>query len=102
MAIKLSIKKTVDPVEDETPKKKEKIRVKKGGKKLDTQYGTYSGIVTEKGAKDNPTEEETISNMASYMKNNQMPASDNPSNVYRPQFQHIGVNYNRKKKQDNA
>ena len=90
------------PSEDgEGDKKKVKVKVK-GGKQLPTQYGTYSGIVTEKGAKDNPTETEATINMANYMKNNQMPASDQPSNVYRPQFQHLGVVYDRKKKQSNA
>jgi len=99
MATKIAVKKKVEPTDD-GGKKDKKVKIK--GKALPTQYGMYSGIVNEKGAKDNPTEGEAISNMVDYMKNNNMPASDNPSNVYRPKFSHIGVNYNRKKKQDNA
>lgn len=86
--------------EDDTPKKKVKLKV---GKKLDTQYGIYSGIVDDKGKTNRePTETEAIVNMANYMKNNNPPESTNPSNVYRQKFSHIGVVYNRKKKQDTA
>ena len=48
------------------------------------------------------TEKESIVNMVNYMKNNNPPESTNPSNVYRPQFSHISMAYNRKKKQNTA
>lgn len=102
MAIKISLKKKVEPTDD-GGKKEKKVKIK--GKNLDTQYGMYSGIVTEKGTKNNPTEGEAIQNMVDYMKNNRNEQSthpDGPSNIYRPQFSHIGMNYNRKKKQTNA
>ena len=68
---------------------------KKGKKKIENQYGIYSGIVNKEGkTKKNPTVNEAVSNMADYMKNNSP-----ESNVYRPEFQHIGVAYDRKKKQ---
>ena len=66
------------------------------------QYGIYTEIMTEKGSKDNPTEEESVKNMVNYMKNNNPPQSSNPSNVYRQQFTHHGVTYDRKKKQTDA
>lgn len=71
-------------------------------KELPTQYGIYSGIVNEKGAKDNPTETESIINMANYMKNNNPPESTSPSNVYRRKFSHLGIAYDRKKKLTNT
>jgi hypothetical protein len=106
MPTKISVKKKDPDAEgDETKtvstEKKTKIKVKKG-KELPTQYGLYSGIVTEKGAKDNPTETEAISNMVDYMKNNNPPESTSPSNVYRRKFSHLGIAYDRKKKQNNA
>ena len=55
-----------------------------------------------KSDEDNPTEKESIVNMVNYMKNNNPPESTNPSNVYRPQFSHISMAYNRKKKQNTA
>lgn len=82
---------------DGEPKKK-----LKGESKTSGQYGIYSGIVTEKGTNEKPTETESIRNMLEYMKNNNPPESTSPSNVYRPQFSHLGVAYNRKKKQSNA
>ncbi len=71
---------------------------KKGDKTTQTQYGTYSGNVDDNGKTiSNPTETQAITTMAKYMKNN------NPeSNVYRPNFSHLGVAYDRKKKQSNA
>ncbi len=74
---------------DETP------LPKKGKKKIETQYGMYSGIVKKDGkTKKDPTEDEAVSNMADYMKNNSP-----ESNVYRIPFSHIGIAYDRKKKQ---
>ncbi len=105
MATKIIIKKTPDPDEptsDKKPDKKIKIKVKKDNTATTSQYGMYSGIVDEKGQKDNPSETEAIKNMANYMKNNNMPESTSPSNVYRQKFTHVGVLYNRKKKQDTA
>ena len=81
------------------PEKKKKL---KGGDKISGQYGLYSGIINEKGENNNPTEQESIRNMIDYMKNNQPPESTSPSNVYRPKFSHLGVAYDRKKKQNNA
>lgn len=76
---------------------------KKGKKQLPTQYGIYSGIINDKGKTVNaPTPEEAIKNMAQYAKNNRPPESDEPSNVYREKMSHIGMAYNRKKKQNNA
>jgi hypothetical protein len=86
---------------------KNKSLIKKDGepkpkKKGNNQYGLYSGIITDGKQKDNPTEKESIVNMVNYMKNNNPPESTNPSNVYRPQFSHISMAYNRKKKQNTA
>jgi hypothetical protein len=94
----LSLKKDGDG-KDETSKTK-KIKLK-GDKETTTQYGIYSGIRTEKGDNDKPKESEAISNMVNYMKNNNPPESDTPSNVYRPKFSHITMAY-KKKNQTNA
>mgnify|MGYP001598572775 CR=1 FL=1 len=76
---------------------------KKGKKKIENQYGIYSGIVNKEGkTKKAPTVNEAVSNMADYMKSNRTELTnhrDGPSNVYRPEFQHMGVAYDRKKKQ---
>ncbi len=69
----------------------------KGDKNLPTQYGKYSGIVKDGKSIDNPKESEAISTMASYMRKN------NPeSNVYRPEFSHTGIVYDKNKKQKDA
>mgnify|MGYP000399726231 CR=1 FL=1 len=66
-------------------------------KKVPKQYGKYSGIVDENGKRvDNPTEGQTMKTMVEYMKNNRSDQSDNPSNVYRPEFQPSSVNYKKK------
>lgn len=98
--MKLKVTKKVDPSEDGG--KKPKVRVK--GKNLSTQYGMYSGNVDENGkTNDNPTEGEAMGTMVDYMKNNRPEAdSRGGSNVYRPQFSHITMAYDRKKKQDNG
>jgi hypothetical protein len=91
MAVNLS-----DVMSDPSKKKKSK-------KGLPTQYGTYSGIVNEKGKTiRNPTETQSITNMVGYMKNNRPPEAEGASNVYRPKFSHVGLNYDRKKKQSDA
>ncbi len=70
---------------------------------LTTQYGTYSGIVDQKGKTiRNPTETQAITNMVGYMKNNRPPEAEGASNVYRPNFSHTGIVYDRKKPQTNA
>jgi hypothetical protein len=75
----------------------------KPGKNINTQYNKYSGIVNDEGKTvDNPTELEAVKTMAKYMKKNQSDQSSNPSNVYRPEFSHLGVSYNRKKKESVA
>ncbi len=82
-----------------------KLLVKDGGKKkpkndtpTTTQYGKYSGNVDESGKTiSNPTESQAITTMAKYMKNNKP-----ESNVYRPEFSHLGLAYDRKKKQNGA
>lgn len=77
------------PLDDGKPSKK---------KKGNSQYGLYSGIIGDNGkVNDNPTEKESIINMVNYMKNNNPPESDSPSNVYRPQFSHITMAYKKKK-----
>lgn len=92
----LSAKKDVDDPEKAVKKKKDKTSLKR-------QYGTYSGIVDESGkSNDAPSETEAIKNMVGYMKKNNPPESDTPSNVYRPKFSHLGISYDRKKKQTNA
>jgi len=66
------------------------------------QYGTYSGIVTDEGKSvSNPTELEAVTNMAKYAKKNMSDQSDNPSNVYRPRFSHLGLLYNKNTKKKN-
>lgn len=103
MKTKLIVKKKNggEPVADDKPKKKIKL---KGGDKEVTKplYGIYSGIVDEKGSKDKVSEKESILNMLDYMKNNNPPESDKPSNVYRPQFSHLTLAYDKKKKQNKA
>lgn len=102
MKIKLIVKKKEEEPKEETPPKK-KIKLKGGEKEMTKPlYGIYSGIVDEKGSKTKVSEKESILNMLEYMKNNQPPESTSPSNVYRPQFSHIGINYDRKKKQKEA
>ena len=96
--VMLSVKKDGEELPETVKKKKVKI---KDDKETRSQYGMYSGIVDEKGSKDNPKESEAISNMVNYMKNNNPPESDNPSNVYRPKFSHITMAY-KKKNQTNA
>lgn len=103
--MKLKLSKGEYPKKGEKPKeeqpKKKKFRFK-DDKETKTQYGLYSGIVGDKGAQDNPKESEAVKNMVQYMKNNNPPESDSPSNVYRPKFSHMTVNYDRKKKMANA
>ncbi len=71
---------------------------KKDSKPTTTQYGLYSGNVTDDGKTiANPTETQAAETMVKYMKNNKP-----ESNVYRPAFSHLGLTYDRKKKQDNA
>lgn len=87
--------KITKPVEDDKPKKNKK--------KIPTQYGIYSGIINDEGKSiDNPTVDESMRTMIKYSKNNRPPESDEPSNVYRDKMIHIGMAYNRKKKQNNA
>ncbi len=82
-----------------------KLLVKDGGgkKKKDdkpttTQYNKYSGNVDEDGKTiSNPTESQAITTMAKYMKNNKP-----ESNVYRSEFSHLGLVYDRKKKPNGA
>lgn len=71
---------------DDKPKKDSK-------KKIPTTYGKYSGIVDDDGKTvDNPTVKQAMSTMLKYMKNNTP-----ESNVYRPEYIHTSVLYNRKK-----
>mgnify|MGYP001351681574 CR=1 FL=1 len=90
--VMLSVKK-VDG--EEKPEKKKKVKLKDDSETR-SQYGLYSGIVGDKGAQDNPKESEAIKNMVQYMKNNNPPQADNPSNVYRPKFSHITMAYKKK------
>ena len=97
--VMLSVKKEGKPSESEPKQKKVKL---KDDKETRSQYGMYSGIVDENGKTNrNPKESEAISNMVNYMKNNNPPESDNPSNVYRPKFSHLTLAY-KKKNQTNA
>lgn len=85
----------------DAPEKKKKVKIK-GDKETTNQYGLYSGIVDENGKTNStPTELEAMRNMFDYMRNNQPPESDKPSNVYRPKFSHITMAY-KKKNQTNA
>lgn len=60
-------------------------------------YKTYSGVVDENGKQiDSPTEGQAIKTMIHYMKNNRSDQSDNPSNVYRPEYQPSSVVYKKK------
>lgn len=96
--VMLSVKKDGD---GESEPKKKKVKLK-DNKETTSQYGLYSGIVDENGKTNNtPTELEAMRNMFDYMRNNQPPESDNPSNVYRPKFSHITMAY-KKKNQTNA
>lgn len=102
MKLKVTKTESVEPDTDDKPKVSKKVKLKMSGSTTN-QYGKYSGIVNEEGkAVDKPTELEAVKNMAAYMKNNQSPQSDKPSNVYRPEFSHMSILYNRKKKQSNA
>lgn len=99
--MKLKVTKSEEPKTDDKPKSK-KLRVKPG-KNIKTQYSTYSGIVNDEGKSvDNPTEVEAVTTMAKYMRKNQSDQSSSPSNVYRTKFSHLGLNYDRKKKEDKA
>jgi len=106
--MKLKITKGEEPKTEAKPNEEKPVAVKKklrikGDKETSSQYGIYSGIVDENGkTNSNPKESEAISNMVSYMKNNNPPESDKPSNVYRPKFTHMAVNYDRKKKMTNS
>lgn len=83
----LSSTKTKMGVTDGDPKKK----------KIKNQYGKYSGVIDDNGKPvDNPTSMQAMKTMANYMKNNKSDQSDNPSNVYRPEFSHTSVLYNKK------
>ncbi len=91
-------------INDDGKKKKTLIKIKKeSGKFLKSQYDKYSGIVNDKGESvDNPSETEAVRNMAKYMMKNQSDQSSSPSNVYRPEFSHSAILYNRKNKISNA
>ncbi len=71
------------------PKKKVKLKMEK---KIVTPYGKYSGIAGQEGK---PSELEAIKANVEYMKHNSP-----SSNIYRPENQHISINYSRKKKSD--
>jgi len=49
-----------------------------------TLYNKYSGVQ----GNDNPSELDAVKTMAEYMKHNNSDQSNEPSNVYRPEFQH--------------
>lgn len=98
--MKLIVKPT--SVKEDEPPKTKKLKVKLG-KTTNSQYDKYSGIVNSEGkVVDKPTELEAVKNMAQYMKNNQSDQSSKPSNVYRKEFSHLGLNYSRKQKSDKA
>ena len=69
------------------------------GKRLDTQYGKYSGIVKDGKYIDRPTELDAIKTNLEYMKHNMSDQSETPSNVYRPENEHKALNYNKKKEE---
>jgi len=87
--------------DDQKPKKKTLLSLKK--KVQGNNYGIYSGVVDENGKRiDDPTKAEAMTTMIRYMKNNKSNQSDEPSNTYRPKFEHLTVNYDRKKKNKDA
>ncbi len=61
-------------------------------KKLKSQYGMYSGIVSDGKEISKPTEQEAAKNMIQYMKNNTP-----ESNVYHQKFMHHSTIFDRKK-----
>lgn len=67
-----------------------KPKRKKNNTQIPTGYSKYSGITGN--SNDSPTEDEWLINIAHYMMNNNMMNS----NVYRPEFSHHGIVYNRK------
>lgn len=84
-------------VSDDNPKKKDLK------KKINNNYKKYSGVVDENGkAVDNPTQLQAMKTMAKYMIKNQSDQSSSPSNVYRPEFNHTSVLYNKKKVNPNT
>lgn len=86
-----------NPPEDDNPKKK-KVLLSLKKEVKGNNYGKYSGVVDENGKRiDKPTEGQAMKTMINYMKNNKSNQSDEPSNVYRPEFEHQTVNYDRKK-----
>ena len=98
--MKLKITKTEEPPVDGKPKNK-KLKIKMKGE-TKNQYGIYNGIISDEGKPiDNPTELEAVTTMAKYAKKNMSDQSDNPSNVYRPKFSHLGLLYNKNTKKKN-
>lgn len=98
----MQLKVTPSKEEPKADPPKKKLRVK-NDKETNGQYGKYSGIVKADGKTvNNPTETEAVKNMANYMQNNASDQSSKPSNVYRTEFSHLGLVYDRKKKTDNA
>ena len=89
MATKLIVPTTTGSKSEDEPKSEIKSKVRlKMKKEIPTQYNKYSGIIDDNGKKiDKPTEGQAIKNMVNYMKNNKSDQSDNPSNVYRPEYQ---------------
>lgn len=80
---------------DETPPKKKVLLSLK--KPIKNNYSRYSGIVDDNGKPiDNPTQIQAMKTMVKYMKNNRSDQSDNPSNVYRPEFQQTSLLYKKK------
>jgi len=67
-------------------------------KNVKSPSGIYSGLVDESGKTiDNPTKLQALRNKMKYLKHNFSDQADRPSNVYRPQWEHEAINYNKKK-----
>jgi len=80
------------------PKNKSEKEMSK--KKVKNPSGLYSAIVDEKGKTiRNPTELQAMRNKVEYLKHNWSDQSETPSNVYRPQWEHKAINYNKKKEE---
>lgn len=88
---KLLAAKKENPIDEEKPKKNKNILGFRK-EKIKNNYGKYSGVIDEEGkAIDNPTYDQSVKTMVSYLKKNTP-----ESNVYRAEHAHRAVNYNRK------
>lgn len=83
---------------NDKPKTKAEKELSK--KNVNTPSGIYSAIIDEEGKTiRNPTELQYWKEKVQYLKRNFSDQAERPSNIYRPQWEHKAINYDKKKEE---